>query len=956
MENAFGKCVDGKCQCAEGFTGDDCSVKLCVPDCGPNGKCVNGKCVCSKGYTGVGCRERQCTPDCGRFGKCIDGTCQCAEGYTGPTCRKKKCPVDCGENGRCVDGSCLCAEGFTGPACKERKCAVDCRPNGRCVDGKCACKEGFTGDSCSVDIAGLCSGNGKYQVSTGTCVCNAGWEGPDCSQRSCPNNCANNGVCVNGVCRCASGFQGLDCSEEICDPECGENGKCVGGKCQCAVGFTGLTCIEEDCLVNCGDNGRCDGGQCFCEEGFYGESCSDLMAAESLGLVSTTENSLKISWELLLDVDHYILNYYPFGDESQKKQIQVSENQDGYLILGLTPGTLYQIMLYQIKNGVTSQPAELQARTADASLGTLWVTEEFEDSLEVEWENPRNKVDYFKLSYASQGGGDETALMVTQSSDVKTRYLITGLKPNTKYDINVQAVRGLVEGPASTVVGATAFDGPKNLRTTRVGEDTVSLAWEKTKGSIDKYMLSYTSADGATSEVAVGKAKDSTTVNNLIPGMEYKFQLWAEKGNARSKRASTTATTDIDAPKNLQASTVTESEYSLTWNPPIAQIDGYILTYEDADGQRQEVRLDATSKSFALKGLKLGYKYNVYLIAYKGERRSKQASTIFYTEIDPPTNLQSSEITQSEASLTWTPPTAKIDGYILTYEDASGSRKDILENERNLNVSFLEIKLDAGSTSYRLTGLKKGLKYNVYLVAYRGDRRSKQAITFFSTVAVVITHPLDCNQVRSSGFGKSGVYTIYPGGDKGKAIRAYCDMETDGGGWTVIQRRTSGKLDFYQKWRTYGEGFGDPSDEYWLGLEYINLLTTSVPYELRVDLRAGNESAYAVYRTFSVGSSRDKYKLTVGDYSGTAGDALQYHNGLKFSTSDRDNDLAITNCALSHRGAFWYKNCHLANPNGQYGNLAHSQGVNWEPWKGHEFSIPFIEMKMRPLAATERNV
>ncbi|CAH2311253.1 tenascin-N [Pelobates cultripes] len=1029
----FGTCVDGICVCEKGYTGVSCSEKLCIPDCGRFGKCVDGICVCAKGYTGVNCREKLCIPDCGRFGKCIDGTCKCSEGYTGPVCRKKKCPVDCGEHGRCVDGVCQCSEGYTGTACKEKKCAVDCRPNGRCVGGTCVCNEGFIGDSCSIDIAGLCSGNGRYIIATGTCECDDGWEGPDCSERSCPNGCANNGVCVDGVCQCASGFTGPDCSEEVCPLDCGENGKCVGGFCQCAVGYTGPSCREVDCVVSCGENGRCDGGQCFCEEGFYGEACSELMAAESLRLVSTTEDSLNIAWDLLLDIDYYILTYFPFGEEQLKKQQQVSENQDSYRIMGLNPGTLYQIILYQIKNRVTSDPAELQGRTDDASLGTLWVTEEYEDALEIEWENPSNKVDYFKLMYKARSGGAETAVMVPQSDDAKTRYTISDLSPSTTYDIKLQSVRGLVEGKASSAVGVTGIDGPKNLRTTNVGEDTASLSWERSQADIDRYMLSYTSLDGATEEVAVDKSKDSTVVSNLIPGMEYIFELWAVKGNKRSKRTSVTATTDIDAPKNLKASAVTETEYSLTWNPPIAQIDGYTLIYEDSDGNSQEVNLDSASKSYALRGLRMGYEYTVYLLAYKGNLQSKRARTAFFTDIDAPTNLKASAVTETEYSLTWNPPIAQIDGYTLIYEDSDGNSQEVnldsasksyvlrglrmgyeytvyllaykgnLQSKRARTAFFTEIdpptnlqsseistseasltwtaptaqidgytltyedadgnsqdiNLDAGSTSYTLTGLSKGMKYNVYLKAYKGSQRSTQATTFFSTryrLAIAYTHPKDCNQVHLSGNSKSGIYSIYPGGDKGKAIRAYCDMETDGGGWTVLQRRSSGKLDFNQKWRVYVEGFGDPNDEYWLGLESLYLLTsTSGPYELRVDLRAGSESAYALYRTFTVGSSRDKYKLTVGDYSGTAGDALVYHNGLKFSTSDRDNDLAITNCALSHRGAFWYKNCHLANPNGQYGNSAHSQGVNWEPWKGHEFSIPFLEMKMRPIASSEEN-
>lgn len=59
-----------------------------------------------------------------------------------------------------------------------------------------------------------------------------------------------------------------------------------------------------------------------------------------------------------------------------------------------------------------------------------------------------------------------------------------------------------------------------------------------------------------------------------------------------------------------------------------------------------------------------------------------------------------------------------------------------------------------------------------------------------------------------------------------------------------------------------------------LGLDRLHNLTTGTPtrYEVRVDLQTANESAYAVYNSFQVASSRERYKLSVGKYSGTAGE------------------------------------------------------------------------------------
>ena len=85
--------------------------------------------------------------------------------------------------------------------------------------------------------------------------------------------------------------------------------------------------------------------------------------------------------------------------------------------------------------------------------------------------------------------------------------------------------------------------------------------------------------------------------------------------------------------------------------------------------------------------------------------------------------------------------------------------------------------------------------------------------------------------------------------------------------------------------------------------------------------------------------------------SGDAGDSLRIHNGMMFSSKDRDNDLSGDSCARRYKGAWWYKNCHHANLNGLYlrGNhSSHADGVNWRHWRGHYYSYLKTEMKIRP--------
>ncbi|NXG59723.1 ANGP4 protein, partial [Hemiprocne comata] len=185
-------------------------------------------------------------------------------------------------------------------------------------------------------------------------------------------------------------------------------------------------------------------------------------------------------------------------------------------------------------------------------------------------------------------------------------------------------------------------------------------------------------------------------------------------------------------------------------------------------------------------------------------------------------------------------------------------------------------------------------------------------------------------------------------------LQAYCDMEMDRGGWTVIQLRTNGSLSFQKGWREYKQGFGDAAGEYWLGNEAVHLLTSQAPYALRIELWdwEGGQ-VYAHYGKFQLGSERQLYRLSLQDYSGTAGQqsglALQ---GTRFSTRDADNDNCLCKCAQMLSGGWWFDACGLSNLNGIYYPARHNMrklnGIRWHHFQGPSYSLKGTRMLIRP--------
>ncbi|KAJ0055131.1 hypothetical protein NL108_009872, partial [Boleophthalmus pectinirostris] len=160
----------------------------------------------------------------------------------------------------------------------------------------------------------------------------------------------------------------------------------------------------------------------------------------------------------------------------------------------------------------------------------------------------------------------------------------------------------------------------------------------------------------------------------------------------------------------------------------------------------------------------------------------------------------------------------------------------------------------------------------------------------------------DCADLYQNGVRKNGVYTIQPTPQETKKV--YCNMESAGGGWTVIQRRENGSVDFQKTWKEYKMGFGSVSGEHWLGNEVVYQLTAQRQYALRVELTDWDgHQAFSLYDRFQIGSEKQNYRLFLKSHSGTAGrqSSLVIH-GADFSTKDVDNDNCMCKCSLMLTG------------------------------------------------------
>ncbi|KAK1880878.1 Tenascin, partial [Dissostichus eleginoides] len=426
------------------------------------------------------------------------------------------------------------------------------------------------------------------------------------------------------------------------------------------------------------------------------------------------------------------------------------------------------------------------------------------------------------------------------------------LPPQTEYTVTL-----LGKGPGllsrlHKLVISTGPEPPKDLVFSEVTENSLTVSWTKPKSPISGFKVTYTSIkDGEPVSVSIDRGDSTLGLSQLSPGSSYEVSVVSILGLDESDPITDFFMTLPDPPTDLRAVNVTDTKALLLWRPALAAVDKYAIVYGSGTDSELRVTVSANAAEQQLSGLQGSTTYTVTISSQLGSNESSEASTSFTTtsgsggDGDGFGDLQSKDVTPRTARLSWKPPTKPAGSYRLTYQTEGQEVKEVV--------------VDGSVTELNLSRLHPSSRYTVQLQAESGGRNTAPLSTHFTT---------DCSQELLNGILKSGEVDIFPQGRSGPPVMVYCDMETDGGGWTVFQRRKDGSVDFFRGWKEYIKGFGSLSGEFWLGLDNLYNLTSMTKMTLRVDLRDQDEATFAKYSTFEL--VKRNYKLIVGGYSGTA--------------------------------------------------------------------------------------
>ena len=89
---------------------------------------------------------------------------------------------------------------------------------------------------------------------------------------------------------------------------------------------------------------------------------------------------------------------------------------------------------------------------------------------------------------------------------------------------------------------------------------------------------------------------------------------------------------------------------------------------------------------------------------------------------------------------------------------------------------------------------------------------------------------------------------------------------------------------------------------------------------------------------------------------------MNYHDGMKFSTQDRDNDVAnsyhrqypgyrhSSDCAEYFKSAWWFKDCYMSNLHGEYFTTSYNRdykGIHWSTFHPANYTLKATKMMIK---------
>ncbi|XP_055472576.1 fibronectin isoform X5 [Psammomys obesus] len=448
---------------------------------------------------------------------------------------------------------------------------------------------------------------------------------------------------------------------------------------------------------------------------------------KGLAFTDVDVDSIKIAWESPQgQVSRYRVTYSSPEDGIHELFPAPDGEDDTAELKGLRPGSEYTVSVVALHDDMESQPLIGVQSTAIPAPTSLKFTQVTPTSLSAQWTAPNVQLTGYRVRVTPK---EKTGPMkeINLSPD-SSSVIVSGLMVATKYEVSVYALKDtLTSRPAQGIVTTLEnVSPPRRARVTDATETTITISWRTKTETITGFQVDAIPANGQTPvQRTISPDVRSYTITGLQPGTDYKIHLYTLNDNARSSPVVIDASTAIDAPSNLRFLTTTPNSLLVSWQAPRARITGYIIKYEKPGSPPREVvpRPRPGVTEATITGLEPGTEYTIYVIALRNNQKSEPLIG----------RKKTGQEALSQTTISW-PPFQESSEYIISCQPVGTDEEP------------LQFQVPGTSTSATLTGLTRGVTYNIIVEALQNQRRHKvreEVITVGNTVNEGLNQPTD---------------------------------------------------------------------------------------------------------------------------------------------------------------------------------------------------------------------
>ncbi|XP_006245219.1 fibronectin isoform X8 [Rattus norvegicus] len=455
-------------------------------------------------------------------------------------------------------------------------------------------------------------------------------------------------------------------------------------------------------------------------------------APTNLKFTQVSPTTLTAQWTApSVKLTGYRVRVTPKEKTGPMKEINLSPDSTSVIVSGLMVATKYEVSVYALKDTLTSRPAQGVVTTLEnvSPPRRARVTDATETTITISWRTKTETITGFQVDAIPANG--QTPVQRTISPDVRS-YTITGLQPGTDYKIHLYTLNDNARSSPVVIDASTAIDAPSNLRFLTTTPNSLLVSWQAPRARITGYIIKYEKPGSPPREVVPRPRPGVTeaTITGLEPGTEYTIYVIALKNNQKSEPLIGRKKTVQKTPFVTNPGYDTENGIQLPGTSHQQPSVGQQMIFEEHGFRRTTPPTAATPVRLRPRP----YLPNVDEEVQIGHVPRGDVDYHLYPHVpglNP--NASTGQEALSQTTISWT-PFQESSEYIISCQPVGTDEEP------------LQFQVPGTSTSATLTGLTRGVTYNIIVEALHNQRRHKvreEVVTVGNTVNEGLNQPTD---------------------------------------------------------------------------------------------------------------------------------------------------------------------------------------------------------------------